>query len=166
MANKKTLLIGLATAVIIGGGIYLWYRSKKSTETEEGSSQDETSEKGADQITQPTNTPKKDKKTSVSKGTTYRGFKKGSLVYLKSNDSSIYSYPEFKGDNIIGNVTKGLLGNKPFAKFLDKADNKFIKVETIAFIRRCPPNARCAASLVPIKEIAYVPESFISNKPN
>ena len=165
MANNKAIWIGLASAVIIGGGIYLWYKSKKDKEAEEVSSDESDTEKQGTETTQPTTTPKKGKVSKgVSKGAYYRGFNKGSLVYLKTDRSSIYSSPEFKGENIISDVSKSLLSGRPFAKFLDKADNKFIKVETIMFVRKCPPNARCITSLIPIKEIAYIPEGFVSNK--
>jgi hypothetical protein len=94
-----------------------------------------------------------------------KGFSKGNLVYLKRDNASIYSYPEFKGNFVIGSVSKDRLLDKPFAKFIEKAGNGFIKIETIAYSPLCPPNAKCTNQLQAIKRIAYITEQFVSNKP-
>lgn len=108
----------------------------------------------------------KDGKTTT-KAPVSSGYKSGSLVYLKSgiDNSSIYSFPEFKGDFVIGSVDKKLTLDRPFAKYISNTGKGFLKVETIAFNPRCKPNERCIKLFQPIKKIAYVPETFVSNKP-
>jgi uncharacterized protein YxeA len=102
---------------------------------------------------------------TTSKTSTSSGFKSGSLVYLKSDNSSIYSFPEFRGDYIIGSVDKTLTLDRPFAKYISNTGKGFLKVETIAFNPKCPPNAKCMPLFQAIKKTAYVPEKFVSNKP-
>lgn len=101
----------------------------------------------------------------TTKTTPSSGFKSGSLVYLKTDKSSIYSFPEFKGDFIIGSVDKKLTLDRPFAKYISNTGKGFLKIETIAFNPRCKPNERCINLFQPIKKIAYVPETSVSNKP-
>ncbi len=106
----------------------------------------------------------KEGKTST-KTSSSSGFKVGSLVYLKTDNSSIYSFPDFKGDYIIGSVDKSITLDRPFAKYISNTGKGFLKVETIAFSPKCKPNERCMNVFQANKRIAYVPEGFVSNKP-
>lgn len=169
--NKKLIWIGIGSALLIGGGIFWWWKNKNASTTNDNSDSSDASKKMDDKSLQPSNyTPiAKDISYSTPKVTVknndYKGFSGGSLVYLKFDNASIYSYPEFKGDYIIGSVSKVQLLDKPFAKFIEKASNGFIKIETIAYTPKCPPNARCTNQLQPNKVTAYINEQFVSNKP-
>jgi hypothetical protein len=172
--NKKLIWIGIGSALLIGGGMFWWWKNKNSatnTDTSDNSNDtkktDEKSEPIAsnpiiikDKSVTPTgNNPKPTPKDEV------KGFSNGKLVYLNKDNASLYSFPEFKGEFIIGDVSKVKLLDKPFAKFIQTAANGFIKVETIAFTPLCPPNARCTGQLQPIKRIAYISKQFVSDKP-
>jgi hypothetical protein len=169
--NKKLIWIGIGSALLIGGGIFWWWKNKNASTTNDALDKSDSSKKTDDKSIAPSNN------APVAKDLTYtapkvtvktndaKGFSNGSLVYLKPDNASIYSYPEFKGDYIIGSVSKVQLLDKPFAKFIENTGKGFIKIETIAFTPKCPPNARCTNQLQPKKEVAYISEQFVSNKP-
>lgn len=169
--NKKLIWIGIGSALLIGGGMFWWWKNKKSTTNTDTLDNSDSSKKIDDKSIAPSNNAPvaKDLTYTASKVTVKtndaKGFSNGSLVYLKPDNASIYSYPEFKGDYIIGSVSKVQLLDKPFAKFIENTGKGFIKIETIAFTPKCPPNARCTNQLQPKKEVAYISEQFVSNKP-
>ena len=220
--NKKLIWIGIASAVIIGGGAFLWWKNKNDKEEKRKQEEEEKEKQEQEKASQDSYSPPRtiqlpstpftnktegdkfrawvnkkypsyakqidlslsgdynnsfirkafqkygaeyisDSKTSTK--TTSSGYKSGSLIYLKEDNSSIYSFPDFKGDYIIGSVDKKLTLDRPFAKYISNTGKGFLKVETIAFNPKCPPNARCMPVFQAMKKIAYVPERFVSNKP-
>lgn len=169
--NKKLIWIGIGSALLIGGGMFWWWKNKNSSTTNDTLDNSDASKKIDDKSKEPSSYTPVAKDLSYTppkvtvKNNNTKGFSGGSLVYLKPDNASIYSYPEFKGDYIIGNVNKSQLLDKPFAKFIEKAANGFVKIETIAYTPKCPPNARCTNLLQPIKTTAYISEQFVSNKP-
>jgi hypothetical protein len=92
-----------------------------------------------------------------------------SLMFLKGvDDTTIYSYPEFKGEYLLGSIAKSWLLDRAFGKFISDTGTGWIKFETIAFAPKlvCPPNARCAATKPEAKRVtAYIKKEFVSNKP-
>jgi len=220
MANKKTIIIGVFSALLIGGGVFWWMKSKKDKAEEEKRRQEEEAQKAEEEkrnnmqisnqlpSTPFTNSiegnnfrawvnnkyPTYAKQIDLSlsgdynnsfirkafqkygsefikegksapKTATSSGFKVGNPVYLKTDNVSIYSLPEFKGDYIIGSVSKLKLLDKPFAKYISNTGKGFLYVETAVFTPLCPPNAKCTGSLQVIKKKVYVPEKLVSNKP-
>jgi hypothetical protein len=62
------------------------------------------------------------------------GFSRGNKVYLKGSSAGIYSFPEAKGQWIVGNVTKSILGTNPFGTWVGKANSSFDKVLVVGYI--------------------------------
>lgn len=89
--------------------------------------------------------------------------KKSNLLYLKGNSASIYKFPEFKGEYILGSVDKSFFLDKPFGKAISDTGTGWIKFETFAYLPKCAPNVRCTQ--VVKKEIAYIKKEFVSDKP-
>ena len=220
--NKKLIWIGIASALIIGGGAFLFWKNKKDKEEKRKQEEEEKERQEQEKASQGSYSPPRTiqlpstpftnktegdnfrawvnkkypsyakqidlslsgdynnsfirkafqqygteyiKEGKTATKTTSSGYKSGSLIYLKEDSSSIYSFPEFKGDYIIGSVDKTLTLDRPFAKYISNTGKGFLKVETIAFNPKCPPNARCMPVFQAMKKIAYVPEKFVSNKP-
>jgi hypothetical protein len=170
--DNKLLWVAGISALLIGGGLFFYFRSKKQNEiTDEGNVEPtDTTKSGGTSTTHTKSTkPKTGASTTPTHTTTptnsYKGFTNGGLVYLKMDKSSIYSYPEFKGDYIIGSISKDKMLDKPFAKYISNTGKGFLKVETIAYEPTPLPNQRIASGLQVKKTIAYVPESFVSPKP-
>jgi hypothetical protein len=89
-----------------------------------------------------------------------------SLMFLKGLDKTqIYSYPEFKGEYILGDISKSWLLDKPFGKFISDTGTGWIKFETNAFVPKCPINSRCTGKPELKKVTAYISKTLVSNKP-
>ncbi len=89
--------------------------------------------------------------------------KKSNLIYLKGDGTSIYKFPEFKGEFILGRIDKSFFLDKPFGKAISDLGNGWIKFETFAYLPKCAPNERCTQ--VVKKETAYIRKEFVSDKP-
>ena len=88
-----------------------------------------------------------------------------SLMYLRGEKTQIWSYPEFKGEYILGDISKSWLLDKPFGKFISDTGTGWIKFETVSFVPKCPINARCTGQAEPKKVTAYIKKEFVSSKP-
>jgi hypothetical protein len=89
-----------------------------------------------------------------------------SPMYLKGLDkTTIWSYPEFKGEYILGEISKSWLLDKPFGKFISDTGTGWIKFETVAFVPKCPPNARCTGKPELKKVTAYIKKEYVSRTP-
>jgi len=219
MKNKALLWIGIASAILIGGGIYMFVKNRSTTETdntekepvkeEEKSKKEEAVVKTETPATAPSlpSTPFRNKAEgdafrkwmSVNNSDyRYKGqildksgdydnsfmkdafdkygkdylktiptppavLKSGSPMYLKVDNTSIFTYPQFKGDYLLGNLSKSWLLDKPFGKFIADTGNGFIKFETIGYSKPCAANEKCQPFAD--KKIAYISKTVVSNKP-
>ena len=88
-----------------------------------------------------------------------------SLMYLRGEKTQIWSYPEFKGEYILGDISKSWLLDKPFGKFISDTGTGWIKFETVSFVPKCPINAKCTGKPELKKVTAYIKNTFVSSKP-
>jgi hypothetical protein len=223
-SNKTLLWVGIGSALLIGGGLFWWFKNRPKTDEkddtekepvkdEDKSKQEEAVIKTETNSTAPSlpSTPFKNKAEgnafrawmsvnhsdfrykgdvldksgdydnsfmrvaydkygkeydSKNKTTTTNSAAVNSLMFLKGVDkTTIYSYPEFKGEYILGDISKSWLLDRAFGKFISDTGTGWIKFETIAFVPKCPINARCTGQAEPKKVTAYIKKEFVSSKP-
>jgi|JI10StandDraft_1071094.scaffolds.fasta_scaffold87895_5 hypothetical protein len=173
--NKKLIWIGIGSALLIGGGMFWWWKNKNSVNNTDTNNTSDESKKTVDKSEPIVSNPIliKDKSVNPTGNNTKPtpkdevvGLKVGNPVFLKGVDTTtIYSYPEFKGEYIIGSISKSWLLDKAFGKIISDAGNGWYKIETFAFVPKCPPNARCTNQPQVNKVTAYINKQFVSNKP-
>jgi peptidoglycan hydrolase-like protein with peptidoglycan-binding domain len=208
MKNKTLLLVGLGSSLLIGGGLFWYYRNRKKAndakmeddykyQTENINPEFNTLPSSSS--TKPSSTWSKSETLAFQKWHNNKGYtpklvedgiygsktdaafkkygqayksgstqkttetKKSNLLYLKGDSTSIYKFPEFKGEYIIGTVNKSFFLDKPFGKAVSETGTGWIKFETFAFLPKCAPNVRCTT--VVKKETAYIRKEFTSDKP-
>jgi LPXTG-motif cell wall-anchored protein len=225
-SNKTLLWVGIGSALLIGGGLFWWFR--KSAKDKEAAATKEAEDKATQEKEKeivkkekvedntPTlpSTPFKNKtegdafrvwmssahpefrykndilgksgeynnsfmKEAYSKyGEEYSTYLKtptkdltgsalsvNSLMYLRGDKTQIWSYPEFKGEYILGDISKSWLKDKPFGKFISDTGTGWIKFQTFGFVPKCAINARCSG-LPELKNVtAYIKNTFVSSKP-
>lgn len=159
MKNKTLLWVGIGSALLIGGGLFWYFKNKQST-TSETKEEDKGLEKKSETTeTEKSTEPKKSEPKAEAP-------KKSNLMFLKGVDNTtIYSYPEFKGQYVLGTIDKSWLLDKAFGKAISDTGTGWIKFETIAFVPQCPPNARCSNQPQAKKVTAYIKKEFVSDKP-
>lgn len=123
MKNKTLLWVGIASALLIGGGLWWMKKKPKTDDTKDDTKTDDTKkEESKPADTTPKNTPASPATTPASPATPLKdatassksGFVAGNKLYIKRSVANVYSYPNLMGKNRIGYIQQSATSQATF----------------------------------------------------
>lgn len=170
MKNKGLIAIGAISAILVGAGLYFWNKSKKESEA----SNEPAVEPKIDEPKKESTTVKPKDVTSSNTGVVTpkpparpfeTGFKAGDKIYLLGASSMAYSYPENKGQYVLGEIRKDIALDRPIGTFVSYAGTGFIKFKPVGWMAYDTATKKYSKAVSGAGKTAYINKSAASQKP-